>query len=159
MNIFTTNNFIYGFIFRIIISLLILLLPFSNVIKILLIFLCDHLDCSFIVYFSKYNKSCSTYLYQILDKIVDALTYLFVYYYFKLPNLYLYLALFRFIGVMSFGFTKNSKWLIVFPDIFKEIWIFDTFISNINIYNFALIYICKDIFEYIWHTHKNINKY
>jgi hypothetical protein len=147
-----------GFALRILFSILVLFLPFSSINKILLIFLFDSIDCKYSEFFLK-NYPCSTFLYQKLDKIVDLLSYLLIYLYFNLLSIYNIIILFRLIGVVLFYFTKNSKWLIIFPDIFKEVWIFETFISKITIYNLIIIIILKDIFEYVWHTYKNKNKY
>ena len=55
--------------------------------------------------------------------------------------------------------TLNSHWLIIFPDVFKEMLLYDWFISKLNIGNFNIIFISKIIFEYVWHNYMNNNNY
>ena len=54
--------------------------------------------------------------------------------------------------------TKNSEFLIFFPDLFKEILVFEYLFQSINPYIFILVFL-KIIFEIIWHTYINKNNY
>lgn len=100
----------------------------------------------------KVKQKCpKTFYYQITDKINDSLTYLAAWYYFNLNNLFLFFALYRIIGVICFGFTKNAKYLIPMFDFNKEylVYLF-LFGNNINYLWFFII--LKIGFEYYHHT-------
>ena len=107
----------------------------------------------------KYNKICKTFEYQYLDKLADLLTYFILFIYLGLNPLYLILILSRLVGVIMFNFSLNSQWLVIFPDLFKEILLYEWFIDKINVNSFTIIYSLKLIFEYVWHNYQNKNNY
>lgn len=104
------------------------------------------------------NVCYMTFYYQITDKIMDLLSYLFVYYAFSLDNLFLAFVIIRAIGLMLFGITKNSKWLIIFPDLMKEYLVYIFIFGKNKLYLPALI-LAKVGYEYYIHTFVNKRKY
>ena len=154
-----------GFILRLLSIAIILTLPIDNKIKTIAVFATDFLDCwtakglGFLHGVENPWKMCKSYRYQSVDKSVDLLTYGIIYVYLGLSPLYLYLILIRLIGISLFYLTLNSTWLILFPDLFKEILLFDWYVAKINTTNFSIIFAAKMIFEYIWHTYNNHNDY
>lgn len=150
---------VQGMLFRVLCMIIIALLPIKPNLQVFLIFLTDFIDCEYTKLFSKQTKICHTFQYQVLDKIVDIFTYMLVALLFNLHYYYYYLVFWRLIGVVLFAIFANSQWLIVFPDVFKEVWLYDTFIKKINATSFAIIYFAKNVFEYFWHTYQNKNNY
>ena len=154
-----------GFIVRIIVSILLLVLPIDYRIKTIAIFATDFIDCAVSKLLGKidgiknYFKMCKTYRYQSIDKAVDLLTYFILYLYFGLSPLYLYIIILRFVGISLFYLTLNSHWLMICPDLFKEVLLYDWFIARLDATNFTIIFIAKIIFEYIWHTYQNNTDY
>ena len=154
-----------GFIIRLLAIAVILALPIDNKIKTIAIFATDLLDCRTAKELGYFNgvknplKMCKSYMYQSIDKAVDLLTYGIIYVYLGLSHLYLYLILIRLVGISLFFLTLNSRWLILFPDLFKEVLLFDWYVAKINTTNFSIIFLFKMIFEYVWHTYHNHNNY
>ena len=155
-----------GFISRLLITGIIFFMQIDDRIKILLLLATDFLDSwttKLVAYY--YNdveeplKLCHTFRYQSYDKLIDVFTYLIIAIYFKLSPIYFALVAIRFIGVLLFYKTLNSRWLIAFPDAFKEVLLYNWFVSDINIYNFNAIFFFKVGFEAYWHTYHNNNHY
>ena len=71
----------------------------------------------------------------------------------------IFIILLRFIGISLFYLLYHTIPLIICPDLFKEVLLYNWFIYPINTTNFSLIYLCKVIFEYLWHTYHNPNDY
>ncbi len=150
-----------GFILRIVTSGILLCLPINVNIKIFMIFLTDFLDCGKLLnyfYKSPCDKICKTYTYQSIDKFIDLMTYIAIYFYTGLQPLFMYIILFRMIGINLFYMTYNSDWLVVFPDLFKEVLIY-SWVYNLTPVKFAYIFVIKTIFEYIWHKYHNSENY
>jgi hypothetical protein len=154
-----------GLIIRFISTMVILILPIDYRIKTIAIFATDFLDCIFSkinAFYNQeqnYNKICKSFNYQIVDKVADLITYLIIYVYLGLNPFYLFLIILRLIGIILFYSTSNSKWLIICPDVFKEMLLYKWFIEKINYVNFTFIFSSKMLFEYIWHTYQNPNNY
>ena len=68
-----------------------------------------------------YSHCTRIFDYQIKDKILDVLSYLFSYFLLGLDRGILYLTLWRAIGVGLFYWTRMSKWLVVFFDFVSRI--------------------------------------
>jgi hypothetical protein len=153
-----------GFIVRLIATIVLLLLPIGYKLKVILIFLTDCIDCWTIKIMNYLQNKpvarlCKMYEYQSVDKAVDLFTYLLVYLYLGLSPLYLFIILWRLVGISLFYLTSSSAWLIVCPDLFKEIILYSWYIHPINTVNFSVIIVLKMIFEYVWHTKVNQNVY
>lgn len=158
-----------GFVTRLLLTAVILALPINNYhLKIILVFFTDFFDCwstRLIKHFNKYVdieetwKLCKSYKYQSIDKAIDLFTYFILYIYLGLSPIYLYIIIIRLVGIIMFYKTINSRWLVIFPDVFKEMLLYDWFVAKLNITNFSIIYISKTIFEYIWHNYINHNSY
>jgi hypothetical protein len=118
----------------------------------------DLLDCFWSLGFYINRKCHHTFYYQITDKINDSLSYLVSWKVFGLDNLYLYFALFRCIGVVLFGLTKNATWLIIFPDLNKEYLLYQFFCGT-NLIYLWLVVIGKVLYEYVHHTFTNQIQY
>lgn len=154
-----------GIIFRYIITIIsfyILYLNHNNniinkyfylILPILLIIL-DAIDHIFI--FSYKNNNCSkTFYYQYLDKICDYISYILLFYFFKLDNILLYFVLYRMIGCILFYITKKNIWLIILFDFIKEYLVYIFLFKNNYIY-LPFFIVCKIAFEY--YLHNIINK-
>jgi hypothetical protein len=155
-----------GFITRLLLMAIILSLPIDYRLKTILVFSTDFIDCwtlKLVAYFNKDVKDawklCKSYRYQSIDKAIDLFTYFILYVYLGLSPIYLYIIIIRLIGITMFYKTLNSHWLIIFPDVFKEMLLYDWFISKLNVANFNIIFVSKIIFEYIWHNYMNNNNY
>jgi hypothetical protein len=145
-DILKTNLFIEKYFY--------LLLPF------LLTFL-DELDNIFTIFYKykgKYNGCTKTFYYQYTDKICDSISYLLVYFFFKIDFVFLYFVLYRIIGVLLFCITKNSKWLILFFDFAKE-YILYLFVFGNELFYMPIFVILKICFEIYFHTIVNKNNY
>jgi hypothetical protein len=162
-----TDYLYYGFLIRSVITGIIFYLPINIQLKIMMIFLTDSLDCSnlFNKLYKTYDPSCNcddlckTYKYQSIDKAVDLFTYFLVYLYLGLPSLYMYIIFIRLVGITMFYYTLKSDWLIICPDLFKEVLLYSWFIADINPVNLTYIYVLKTIFEFIWHKYHNNTRY
>ncbi len=155
-----------GFITRLLLIAIILSLPIDYRLKTILVFFTDFFDCWATKLVAHINKDiehpwklCKSYKYQSIDKAVDLFTYFILYVSLGLSPIYLYIIIIRLIGITMFYKTLNSYWLIIFPDVFKEMLLYDWFISKINVVNFNIIFISKIIFEYVWHNYMNNNNY
>lgn len=112
--------------------------------------------------FSKlYNFSkdiCThTFLYQSLDKIVDLLSYICIWYLFDKTQSMFILIIVRLIGILFFHQYKKSFSLMIFPDLIKEFMVYKYFNNTNN--NFIYIVILKIIFEIYYHSYKNLTSY
>lgn len=155
-----------GFITRLLITGVLLFMPIDYHVKTILIFGTDFLDCwttKLMAYL--YNdveeplSLCHTFQYQAMDKCIDVFTYFLIAVYLKLSPVFFGLIFTRLIGTWLFLKTQNSRWLIAFPDVFKELLLYSWFISELTISNFNVIYFLKMGFEAVWHTYHNPNKY
>jgi hypothetical protein len=125
----------------------------------LLLYLLDEVD-SFLVkaqYFGRENTCNKNKLfrYQIQDKIVDLLSYYYVYLLFPEDKNILYLCFYRTAGVVLFYKTLESKWLILFFDFIKEYMLY-RFFFNKNFTYLPYFVVVKIFIEYI--IHHRINK-
>ena len=106
----------------------------------------------------KMNNCTKTFYYQYLDKICDSVSYLLLFFFFKLDNLLLYFVLYRIVGVLLFYLTKNSIWLILFFDFVKEFLLY-IFIFGENYIYLPFFVNCKIAFEYYFHNVTNKSHY
>jgi len=156
-----------SFIFRILILFVVFLLPIQNNIKIILIFLTDFTDCWTTKLIDKIqnnipireNHHCKQFSYQITDKVIDLLSYTLVCLLLPANPLYITMILYRIIGVSMFYKTRNSHWLIYFPDLFKEVIVYEMLVGPVTSHILLIIIAHKVIFEYIWHTYINHENY
>jgi hypothetical protein len=160
------REFGFWFCFRLIIIFIIALSPIHIKLKCLLIFMTDWLDCfpSKITHYirkKKFSKSlgiCQEYNYQIIDKIMDLFSYYVVFMLLDLPftSIYFILILLRTIGTGLFIKTNHSKYLYIFPDLFRELlivsWTLGT--SNLVIIATIVIKIIVEIFLHVFHNKK-----
>lgn len=128
------------------------------IIPILLVLL-DSTDSFLLKKIYKNNKKCTkTFDYQISDKILDSVSYVFLLFILPENNNLKFFILFRLIGVILFYITKNSQWLIFFFDFIKEylVYLFIFGNNNVNLFFFITL---KIFFEFYFHTFHNINSY
>ncbi len=92
-----------------------------------------------------------TFAYKIRDKLADAISYLFVYYIFRLDKEFLYFTIYRLIGVLLFGKTRDVRWLIVCPDLMKEYMIYYAIYRG-NMSAFPVVIPVKMLGEIWMHT-------
>ena len=92
-----------------------------------------------------FNNGCAhTFDYQFRDKLVDVASYLLV----PLDSTVFGLTIFRFIGVLLFGSTGQSYWLVLFFDFVKEYMLYSYFFST-PVY-LPVVVALKIMFE-AWH--------
>jgi hypothetical protein len=124
--------------------------------KVVLIFLTDMIDCRTAKLLNYLNdvdtKICRSFRYQVFDKVIDLLSHCLLYLYLGLSPIYLVFILWRLVGIVMFVATEEYSWLIMGPDVFRELLLFELFISpKLNITNVSIITLGKVIFEYFWH--------
>jgi hypothetical protein len=146
-----------GFYLRIIITIIIFIIlvkyysknKYLLIILAILLTLLDFLDNVF----TRNNKICNyIFYYQISDKINDLLSYLLVYLFFPLNNIFLILLIYRAMGVLLFIINRNYIWLIVAPDLFKEYLIYVYIFKSNNTY-LPILILFKCLFEWNKHSH------
>lgn len=158
------NFYGWGMLVRVVSMLAILILPISQNAKILGIFMTDFIDCKVVKLMNYMNgnsdpKPCKTFNYQMTDKVIDVLTYFIVLTLFNLPPIFLYVAIYRLIGIGIFYLERDSSYLTCFPDIFKELYLYSHYVGSITPISFSTIAFLKCIFEYIFHLLFNGNNY
>lgn len=99
-----------------------------------------------------------TFYYQLNDKIVDLLSYLLVFTLIPINNILLLLIIYRLIGVILFGITGLSIYLVIFFDFIKEYLLYIYLFKNNNSYIYLFI-VGKILIEYIHHNYLNKNSY
>ena len=105
------------------------------------------------------KKTCTKFFfYQINDKLVDAVSYLMLFFFFKLDNYLLYFILYRIVGVGLFSWTKNSKWLILFFDFAKEYLVYQFLFPKTFKY-LPFFVLAKIAFEFFFHSFTNSTDY
>ena len=97
------------------------------------------------------DVNVKTFAYKIRDKLADAISYLFVYYIFRLDKEFLYFTIYRLIGVLLFGKTRDVRWLIVCPDLMKEYMIYYAIYRG-NMSAFPVVIPVKMLAEIWMHT-------
>jgi hypothetical protein len=158
------NSIKTGLFSRFIVNFLILGLPLTNGYKAILLILADVLDCNIVKVVKYFNNLkpdssyCKHYLYQIGDKLLDSMSYVLIYKLLDLNPIYLFLIVYRLIGIYLFDRYQDSKYLIMFPDLFKEILAYDYYFGGFD-KGIALVVLLKIIFEIFWHTIINKNSY
>jgi hypothetical protein len=111
----------------------------------------DNIWTIFYKYKDRLNGCTHLFDYQYKDKIIDSLSYLYLYAYFNLGLLFLIFTVYRIIGVILFTLTKNSLWLVLFFDFSKEILLYQYFFGNNYTYLIPCV-LLKIVFEYYFHT-------
>jgi hypothetical protein len=86
--------------------------------------------------------------YKLYDKLGDLVSYLFVSQLFPVEKEFLYLLVFRTIGVLLFGMTRRLEWLVVFPDLMKEYLLYTYLYSDTSA--FPVLIPVKMVYEH-WH--------
>lgn len=104
------------------------------------------------------NKKCThKRYYQLCDKILDIATYILFYLLFIKDNPQIngknrpiiFTIIIRIFGVLLFGVSRNTEWLIVFFDFFKEYLLYSYFFES-DKYVPVLVFL-KVCFEYYFH--------
>jgi hypothetical protein len=117
----------------------------------LLLTLLDFTDNVFThIFTTKMQYLSNNRFYQLQDKIIDSLSYILVWYVFKLNPIFLYLVLYRLIGVYIFYHTNDKKIFVLFPDVFKEFLFLTGFKLNNSIY--SIVFILKMVIEYFFNS-------
>ena len=92
---------------------------------------------------------CRTDLtYHKRDKIVDALSYVLFFWFFRKSKLLLFLIAWRCLGVGLFLFTTEQRFLIPFVDLAKEFMLYSYFFKD-NLKYFWIVVVIK-----IWREHR-----
>lgn len=140
-------------------------IPFINnnlyfIIPILLTILdeTDNINTFNLKYKGKLNGCTKTFDYQIKDKYVDVFSYLYTNYIFGLDNVIYKLSIYRLIGVILFGISGISKYLIIFFDFVKEYMLYKYIFGDDNTY-LPIGILFKIIFEYYFHSVVNKETY
>jgi hypothetical protein len=128
-------------------------------VKIGLYLLLDIIDCPNYMM----NISCNNSTYQILDKINDMISYVCIIFavrkHMKISE-YVYFALiYRLIGVFLHTFNNKRSTLVFYPDLFKELLLYNYYCDKMKIREdkkiIILILVLKIAFEKYWHFDKN----
>jgi hypothetical protein len=93
----------------------------------------------------------NSFAYKIRDKIADSLSYFFVFMLFPMEIEYLWLVMYRILGVLLFGVTRKVEWLIAAPDLAKEFLLYKAVYGE-NMSVFPAVVILKVLFELYHHT-------
>lgn len=153
----------YGFITRLVYIFTVYFLPIQNIgLKVVLLLCSDFLDCwtTKMLLGDFYSKACKEFNYQVTDKIVDVFNYLIIIILLKDFDPILFSAIIiRILGVTFFYKSRNSHWLIYFPDLFKELLAYKYLIGPLTPLSIGIIYLLKTLFEYFWHTYINHTVY
>ena len=125
---------------------------------VLFLILTDSVDSAFMKESHK-CRCCATFTYQLADKINDVIAYmltlrLLVGYFPASLEILTCLVMYRLIGVILFGLTRKSVWLIIFFDFVKEFVLYSAIMGSNCKYIFPFI-IAKICFEYYHHTKVN----
>lgn len=96
------------------------------------------------------KKNYDTLYYNIVDKCVDTLSYILVYFVFNLNNIFLCFLFYRMVGIGLYIYTQNSRWLILFFDFMKEYLIYFFFLNK-NLSYIWIFIIIKIIGEIVHH--------
>ena len=153
-----------GFIIRILLSLIVVFLSINVKLKVILLLLLDEIDCAsskIIGWFlsrDDYISYCKEYSYQASDKIIDLWSYYIIFILLKLEAPFLIPLLIRTLGVLLMISTRESKYLVYFPDIFRELVVFSLFIP-LNFISIITIIVLKTSFEFYWHNYVNKSRY
>ena len=140
---FIDNKYIKKYLF-LILPILLTLLDFE-----------DNLWLNMYKYKGYYGGCTKTYYYQIIDKIVDVISYLLLFVFFKLDMFLLFFVLYRIIGVIIFTLTRQKMSTVVFFDFVKEYLLY-LFVFGKN-YAYLPFFIClKILYEYYFHMIHNI---
>ena len=114
------NEFDQGFITRILVTLIFLLsIPKNvNLFLPLSLIILDGIDS---YYVRNVKNNYRTFAYKIRDKIADSISYLFVFMLFPVGIEFLWVIMYRILGVILFGLTRQYQWLVIAPDLAKEL--------------------------------------
>lgn len=118
----------------------------------------DGLDSIFTLFYKGNLKGCwnpctGLHYYQSMDKILDLVSYILIYFLLDCNPIIGFFILWRFFGVILFNITKNRIWLVIFFDFIKEYLLYRHFVGKKNTYLPFLI-IGKIGFEYYFHIYR-----
>lgn len=147
-----------------VVGLSVLLLPIPLTVRLLAIYFLDLIDCTTLFA----SIPCDSHLYQWNDKLVDTLIYIVIIAYLCLraPSQWNYvlvgLFLYRVIGVIRLGSTKDMKSLVYYPDIVREFSlvlaaVYDGWLPSLPLTITTLLVIIavvKPYIEYLQHIRK-----
>ncbi len=145
--------------FRLLCIIFLYYLNINILTEVILLLLFDMIDCGLVLRIL-YGKEylCKTYYYQLGDKLLDLFTYYLIYKILDLDYIYLYIILYRLLGIIFYTLSNNKIYFIIFADFFKEVLLYNFIFNKLN-YNVIIIIILKIIFEYYWHFIKYQNNY
>lgn len=118
----------------------------------------DNINTFNLKYKGKLNGCTKTFDYQIKDKYIDVFSYLYTNYIFGLDHTIYKLSIYRLIGVILFGISGLSKYLIIFFDFVKEYMLYKYIFADKYTY-LPIFVIFKIIFEYYFHSTVNKKQY
>ena len=95
-------------------------------------------------------QALHTFSYKIRDKMADAISYLFAFVIFRIDKEFLYYLMFRVVGIILFGMTRDVKWLVIFPDLLKEYLLYHE-VYNGEMSGFPVLIPVKMVFEQYRH--------
>ena len=121
----------------------------------------DAIDSIFTLFYKGNLKDCwnpctGLHYYQSMDKVLDLLTYILIYFFLDCNPIIGVLIVWRFIGVFLFSQTKNRKWLVPFFDFIKEYLVYLHFFGKNNTY-LPFFILAKIGFEYYLHVYRLSN--
>jgi len=135
---------------------------YSKLIIVILLFVLDLVDGIHVIYNDTLLQSMECFTinkYHKKDKIIDTLSYLYVYLLFDLDNIALYFILFRLLGVIIYNFTNNKIYIIIFFDFIKEYILYRFIFGDNNKYLYWCIF-AKILYEISHHfLYDKIMKY
>jgi hypothetical protein len=141
------NEYDKGFVARIIATLILLLFirqyTFNtNLFLPLVLSFLDSID-------SAYTQNYGTFAYKMRDKIADSFSYLFVCALFPVDVEFVWAVMYRMLGVLIFGVTRNVNWLIVAPDLAKEMLLYRSVYPDLSA--FPVVILGKIVYEVYHH--------
>jgi len=118
----------------------------------------DALDSIFTLFYKGNLKDCwnqctGLHYYQSMDKVLDLLTYILIYFFLDCNPIIRFFILWRVFGVILFNITKNWIWLVIFFDFIKEYLVYLHFFRKNNKY-LPFFIIGKIGFEYYLHIYR-----
>lgn len=141
------NPYDQGFVVRILVTLIFLLAIRKNTINFnaflpFALTALDGIDSTFVHNYRSFS-------YKIRDKIADSLSYLFVCMLFPVDQEFLWAVMYRVVGVLLFGVTRNVDWLIAAPDLAKEMLLYRSVYPDLSA--FPVIFVAKMMYEAYHH--------
>lgn len=119
----------------------------------LLVGVLDQLDSLYLMRTPGYGyetRACDTYNYILRDKVADSISYALAFALFEIEPSYMLFVMWRFVGVLLYGITKQVRWIIICPDMAKEYLVYSS-IYNGDMSWFSIIVGFKIVYEVLHH--------